>query len=51
MLVTLFGMVTEVRPEQPKNALFPMLVTLFGMVREIVAERQGDVYSAVFGVL
>jgi hypothetical protein len=32
MLVTLSGMVTLVRPEQPRNALSPMLVTLSGMV-------------------
>ncbi len=31
MLVTLLGMVTEVRPLQPEKALFPMLVTLLGM--------------------
>ena len=31
MLVTLFGIVILVRPEQ-LNALFPMLVTLSGMV-------------------
>jgi hypothetical protein len=32
MLVTLLGIVTLVRPEQPENAEFPMLVTLFGIV-------------------
>ena len=32
MLVTEFGMVTDVRPMQPLNALSPMLVTEFGMV-------------------
>ncbi len=35
MEVTLFGMVTEVKPLQPQNALFPMEVTLFGMVTEV----------------
>ena len=30
MLVTLFGIVTEVRPHQPK-AQSPMLITLFGI--------------------
>ena len=35
MLVTLSGMVIEVREEQPENALLPMLVTLFGMVIEV----------------
>ena len=32
MVVTLLGMVMEVRPEQPKNALLPMLVTLLGIM-------------------
>ncbi len=32
MLVTLFGMVTLVKPVQYANAQSPMLVTLFGMV-------------------
>jgi hypothetical protein len=35
MLVTLLGMVTEVREEQPLKALFPILVTLLGMVIEV----------------
>jgi len=39
MLVTLFGMVMEVRLEQPPNAPFPMLVTLFGMVMEVRLEQ------------
>ena len=32
MLVTLSGIVTEVKPVQPSNALAPMLVTLSGIV-------------------
>ena len=32
MLVTPVGMVTLVRPLQPKNAQYPMLVTPVGMV-------------------
>ena len=32
MLVTLLGIVTDVRPEQSLNALNPMLVTLLGIV-------------------
>ena len=32
MLVTEFGMITLVRPEQPENALPPMLVTEFGII-------------------
>ena len=39
MLVTLEGMVTEVRPEQPEKACSPMLVTLEGMVMEVRLEQ------------
>ena len=39
MLVTLLGMVTEVRPEQYENAELPMLVTLLGMVTEVRPEQ------------
>jgi len=39
MLVTLDGMVTEVRDEQPSKALLPMLVTLDGMVMEVRDEQ------------
>ena len=39
MLVTEFGMVTEVRPEQPSNAKFSMLVTEVGMVTEVRPEQ------------
>ena len=35
MEVTLFGMVTEVKPLQSSNAPSPMEVTLFGMVTEV----------------
>ena len=35
MLVTLLGMVTEVRLEQPLNVLASMLVTLLGIAIEI----------------
>ena len=35
MLVTLFGIVTEVSPEQPLNAEPPMLVTLLGIAKEV----------------
>ena len=37
MLVTLLGMVTEVRLLHSINARFPMLVTLLGMVMEVRA--------------
>jgi hypothetical protein len=39
MLVTLPGMVTEVRLVQTANAASPMLVTLLGMVMEIRLEQ------------
>ena len=32
MLVTLLGIVTEVKEEQPEKALYPMLVTLLGII-------------------
>ena len=35
MLVTLFGMVMEVKPVQNRNASSPMVETLFGMVMEV----------------
>ena len=35
MEITLFGIVTDVKPLQPLNALPPMEVTLFGMVIEV----------------
>ena len=35
ILVTLLGMVTEVRELQPMKALSPIVVTLFGMVTEV----------------
>ena len=37
MLVTELGMVTEVRPEQPSNALSPMLVTELGIIRLVIS--------------
>ena len=35
MLVTLSGIVTELKPLQSENALFPMLVTVEGIVIEV----------------
>ena len=32
MLVTLLGIVTEVKPEQPEKAYSPIFVTVFGML-------------------
>ena len=39
MLVTEFGIVTLIRPEQPENAPSPMLVTEFGIVTLIRPEQ------------
>ena len=39
ILVTLLGMVTEVKEEQPKKAALPILVTLLGMVTEVKEEQ------------
>ena len=39
MLVTLLGIVTEVKPEQLLNAEFPMLITLLGIVTEVKPEH------------
>ena len=35
MLVTLDGIVTDVRLLQPPNVLYPMLVTLSGIVTDV----------------
>jgi hypothetical protein len=40
MLVTLSGIVMEVREEQPSKTLDPILVTLLGMVTEV---KEGQV--------
>ena len=45
MLVTLFGIVIEVKPVQPENALPPMLVTLLGIVTEVKAVQSENVQS------
>jgi len=39
MLVTLFGIETDVSPEQPENAELPMLVTLFGIETDVSPEQ------------
>ena len=39
MLVTLLGIVTEVREKQLEKAQFPMLVTLLGIVIEVREEQ------------
>jgi hypothetical protein len=35
MLVTPFGIVTDIKEVQPLKALIPMLVTLFGIVTDV----------------
>ena len=39
MLVTLLGMVKEIKEEQPQKAESPMLVTLLGMEMEVREEQ------------
>ena len=39
MLVTLLGISTEVKLEQPKKASIPMLVTLLGISTELKLEQ------------
>ena len=39
MFVTLLGIVTEVKPEQPEKAHSPMLSTLLGIVKEVKLEQ------------
>ena len=39
MLITLLGMVTEVKEEQSSKARTPMLVTLLGIVMEVKPEQ------------
>jgi hypothetical protein len=39
MLVTLLGIVTEVRLLQPQNAFFPILTTLLGISIEVRAKQ------------
>ena len=39
MLVTPSGIVTDVSPEQPSNAEYPMLVTLSGIVTDVSPEQ------------
>ena len=39
MLITLLGIVTEVKEEQPSKAASPMLVTLSPIVTEVKEEQ------------
>ena len=55
MLVTLFPIITEVRPEHQPNALPPMLVTLLGMVTEVRPEHlqnaSNPIVVTLFGIV
>ena len=50
MLVTEFGMVTLVRPEQPQNAELPMLVTEFGITVFIHPEINVFVFVSIIAL-
>ena len=47
MLVTLLGIVTEVKEVQLLKALLPMLVTLLGIVIEVKEEQLAKAYSPI----
>ena len=47
ILVTQFGMVSEVRLVQPENASCPSSVTLFGMVTEVRLEHPLNASSPI----
>ena len=51
MLVTLLGIVTDVRPEQPQKALSPMLLTLSGIVTDVSPEQPSKAYSPMLVTL
>ena len=43
MLVTRYGIMIDVNPEQPENAELPMLVTLSGIVIDVSPEQPPNV--------
>ncbi len=47
MLVTLLGIVTEVKPEQYLKAQSPMLVTPLGIVTEVKPEQPWNFLSVI----
>ena len=55
MFVTLFGIVTEVKPLQSQKAPFLMFLTLFGIVTEVKLRQLEKVYSPMlvtpFGIV
>ena len=51
MLVTLLGMVTDVKPVQPYKAYSPILVTLFGMVTDVKPLQLYKAYSTILVTL
>ena len=40
IVVTLFGIVMDVKEEHSRNAYFPIVVTLFGMVMDVKEEQE-----------
>ena len=50
ILVTLLGMVTEVKEEQPSKAENSILVTLLGMVTEVKEEQSSKAKFAIIRV-
>ena len=51
IIVTLFEIVTEVKEEQPENALFPTVMTLSGMVMEVKEEQESNVAPSIIFTL
>ncbi len=47
MLVTLFGIVTDVSPEQPSKANAPILVTLSGIEIDVKGEQPENAWFAM----
>ena len=47
IVVTLFGMVMDVKEEQKENALFSIVVTLFGMVMDVKEEHSINASSPI----
>ena len=47
IVLTLGGMVMDVRQEQPENAQSPIAVTLSGMVVEVRQEQPENVFSPI----
>ena len=48
MLVTLLGIVIEVKEEQPEKAYHPILVTLLGIVMEVNLSIPSHKYAGIY---